>query len=201
MKTYLFLGILFSTFPLFFLIIGISLGVNTFNRIKSANIVEGTIISHKEKSDLDDGYQYASIIEFRNLDGVVQKDTESVYSSPEPDNIGKKVKVYINDNNEVTIGTFSNLWFLPIIFSSISLPFFVVGAIFISIYLKIKFKIEYLRDYGRKIESTNYKIDQNRMIRINRRNPYFISSTFTIDGKEYKAKSDMSIKQIGRAHV
>ena len=195
MKIHLSLGLFFTLFPLVFLIIGLSLGVATYNRINNATIVEGTIISHREKHD-SDGFQYASIVEFKNLDGVIQKDTESVYSFPEPENIGKKVTVFINNKNQVTIGTFSNVWLLPIIFSAISIPFMIIGAIFIGIYLKTTSKIAYLRDYGRKIESTNYKIEQNRMIRINYKNPYYISSTFVVDGKEYKVKSEISLKPI-----
>jgi hypothetical protein len=195
MKIYLSLGLIFLLFPLIFLVIGISFGVNTYNRIHAAQVVEGTIVSHNEKRD-SNGTQYASIVEFKNLNGTVQKDTEQVYSSPEPENIGKKVNVYIRNDGKATIGTFSNLWFLPIIFSSISLPFLVIGIVFLTVYFKIKSKIEYLRNFGRKIESAVYTIEQNRMISINKRNPYYVSSTFAVDGKEYTAKSDMTLKPI-----
>jgi hypothetical protein len=189
MRIYLRFGLLFTIIPLILLIAGIAPIANTFSKVNNAAVVNGTIVSHYER-DGSSGKMYASIIEFVNLSGIIQKDTGGAYSSPEPDNIGKTVKLFIDKDGTVTPDTFSNIWLFPIFLTFFPTLLLICGIVFMRLYFKLRSMYVFLYRNGIRVKSKDYKIERKRSFTVNGRKPYIIQASFSVNGNSFIAKSD-----------
>lgn len=86
---------------------------------------EGTIV------DYTDGETDAPIVEYETPNGETRRVTGGVSSSPRAGNVGDRVPVYIDPENDenVRLGTALELWFAPGLLGAIGGVFVVVGSL------------------------------------------------------------------------
>lgn len=86
---------------------------------------EGTIV------DYTDGETDAPIVEYETPNGETRRVTGGVSSSPRAGNVGDRVPVYIDPENDenVRLGTALELWFAPGLLGAIGGVFAVVGSL------------------------------------------------------------------------
>jgi hypothetical protein len=167
-----------------FMAIGIGLLVvagflyyNTTTFLAEAAKAEGTVMD-LVLSRSDDSTTYRPLIHFQDQQGETIEFMSSVGSNPPSYSEGDKVEVlYIpsKPQNARVNGWFS-LWGAATIVGSLGVVFFLIGCgITLVGVLKTRSE-EYLRAYGKPIETEFQSVEQNTLVRVNGRYPFRIVS-------------------------
>lgn len=137
---------------------------------------------------------YTPVVTFRTTDGQTITFEGGISSNPPSFDLQEQIPVYYapQDPQKAEIGTFFQLWFLPLIFGFMGTIFTSIGAGFgIATYLHRK-KIEWLTTNGQRIKAHFQSVQIDRSQRSKYRRPFRIYCQWqdTLSNKLYVFKSD-----------
>ncbi|MFN8355131.1 MAG: DUF3592 domain-containing protein [Spirosomataceae bacterium] len=157
--------------------------------VKTTGVVIDNIGQRSKKSTT-----YTPVIAFQTANGKPITFQGSVSSSPPAFDINEKVEVYYNPANpqEAAIGTFFQLWFLPLIFGILGTIFSSIGLGFGVSALLHRRKIASLSLNGQRIKAHLQSVQLDRSIRSGNRSPFRIYCQWqdSLTGNLYVFKSD-----------
>lgn len=135
---------------------------------------------------------YTPVVTFRTNDGQTITFEGSISSNPPSFDLQEQVTVYYSpkDPQKAEIGTFFQLWFLPLIFGFMGTIFTSIGAGFgIATYLHRK-KIEWLTTNGQRIKAHFQSVQIDRSQRSRRPFRIYCQWQDTLSNKLYVFQSD-----------
>lgn len=153
---------------------------HTATFLESAISTEGTVVENRYEagSSSNDSGSYHAYIKYSSLDGSDVTFRSSVGTNPPSFKVGEQVKVYYDpqDSQNAQVGTFFQMWFLPVLLGG-------MGFIFSSIPLGILFSMArgsqreaWLRQNGSRILSKYVGVEMDRSLSVNGQHPYIIKT-------------------------
>lgn len=179
-KVFRILGIVFFSIGIVLLAVAFLIYNGTASFRREALSAPGTVIDLTlERSSTSSGSSsssYYPIVEFRTEGGETIRFRGSTGSNPPSFRKGQQVTIRYRPGEPYTakIDTFGQMWLGVIITGSIGVPFFILGFIFLLIPARRKRLDAWLRENGRIISAEIDRVDFNRAVRVNGRNPYAI---------------------------
>jgi hypothetical protein len=128
-------GSIFAGIGSIFAVIGIIFGLNTHSFVATAISAQGTIIDLVLRSSTDsEGYSssvYHPVVKFTDRSGEPTVFEANAGSNPPAFSKGQQVEVLYNPQkpNSAMINSRFELWFFPIIFTSLGFTFTLIGGI------------------------------------------------------------------------
>ncbi|GAA6623207.1 DUF3592 domain-containing protein [Scytonema sp. NUACC26] len=127
-------GSIFAGIGSLFAAIGIMTGVSTHSFVNTSILTQGTVITLVERlstdSDGNSSFLYHPVVRFTTNSGEPTI-FEAGGSNPPAFTLGQQVEVRYSPQNpkEASIDSWFELWFLPVIITSTSLVFVLIGGI------------------------------------------------------------------------
>lgn len=162
---------------------------------------EGVVVEIGERSDQThrsngSGFtlliepRYFRIVEF-TMDGKSVLGHEEIRSTFKP-TIGENIPVFVSleEPAEVRIGSFKELWVAPLLWTILSVPFFLVGLSLLLYCIHKSIQYLTLRLQGIRLEVTSYEFATNSGESKNGQRPRLIVAKFRVGDVEYKAESE-----------
>lgn len=153
---------------------------STVSFLDNAVTVEGTVID-LEQSRSDGSTTYKPVVEFVDKEGHRVEFISSVGSSPASYSIGEKVGVLYAPTNSQSarLNHFFEVWGLVVIFATMGVPFFCVGALTFLIGMFRNRKKIYLQRDGVLVNAKFQSVRLNHSLSVNGRHPYMIVCQWT----------------------
>ena len=163
---------LFSLVGLGMLVGAFYLYSNTRAFLETAAKAEGTV-TELVRSRSNDSTTYRPVVRF-SQNGHQFEFTSSSGSNPPGYSRGEKVEVFYNPANpqDAKINSFFSVWGGPVILGGLGGVFFLIGAGIILVNILKSRKDEYLKKYGRRIETNYQSVELNTSYTVNGRNPF-----------------------------
>lgn len=191
------LGGVFAVLGVGQLIAAVATGISTLSFRSDAQQATGTIVSIDSHQSCSthrrDGRRHREChtvhqptVEFRAADGTKISFVSSRSSSSY--HVGQTLEVLYpaDDPQSARLGGFG-LWLVPIVLGAIGLPFAIVGAVLVGIYLKGRRSRIWLQQSGRRVQGRILDVERNRQLRINNVHPWRIRVGWQdpLNGKTY----------------
>ena len=172
----------------------ILLGLAAYFYTKQENFIEtsiktsGVVIGLEEStssSSSSSSISYAPTVKYQDAEGNEYVFTSNISSSPPSYDVGEEVIIMYNPNNpsDAQIKSIFGQWIIVWILGGIG------GIHFITLRIRKKKKIQYLKDYGVCLKTTFDRVERITNVKINGKNPYRVYSTLSDFGTNYVFKS------------
>ena len=132
--------------------------------------------SSSSSSSSTSSYTYKPEVEFKTPNGKRIEFTSSSGTNPPSYSKGEVIEIFYDESlpQNAKINGFFSLWGGAIILGLMGIIFTLIGtSIFLTKHLKSK-KIEFLKRNGTPIQAKFQSVGRNRMVAVNKRNPYQI---------------------------
>ena len=174
------LGISFFAAGMVLMILALVFAWHSCNIQKSSEKVAGTII-HNYGNSVEVSYTY----EGRAYETILSEYSSSMHT-------GDEIALYVNKENPTKVRTEMLLFLVTYIFGGISIPFLIIGLVFLLVLRAKKNKKRNLLQNGRMVEAvvTGGMINYN--VRVNNRHPWKLECRFedTFTGATYLFSSN-----------
>lgn len=165
----------FSLIGLGLLIGSFFLYKNTSSFLEEAAKAEGVVVS-LIPSRSQNSTTYKPVFRFKDQKGVEIEIVSSTSSNPPSYSEGEKVEVlYLPaDPKKAEINDFFSLWGAAVIVGGLGSVFFLIGAGILLFSILKRRRDEYLKEQGDPIETEFQRVELNKTVTVNGRNPFRI---------------------------
>jgi hypothetical protein len=174
------ISVIFGTTGIPCIILGGFLSLNSYHLLKEGVPARGEVIELVGRRGSKGGTTYAPLYEFKATDGKTYTILSSTSSNPPSHQVGDQISVLYPKGNpeKAEINAFLDLWLGPIIAGLIGVIFTAIATGMIISHIRKQQLRAWLKQNGQRVPSEFQGVEENMSIRVNRRHPFQIVTTW-----------------------